>query len=470
MTAGRLARAAAVVALLGLLSRALGFVREVVISAAYGATGPADAFVSALFLVNTIAAVLLYTVVTLVIPVFQQERERAGESSAWRLVSALTAWVGLGLVVLATLIGVWPEAFTTLFALGADRAAAAEDLIRIMAPAAMLQGFSALATALLQIHGRFAGPAAVGVAFNLGIIVAIAIGQGAIGIEAAGWGVTAGAVLQILLQLPQLVRVLRRAGARPALAHPRLRTTALLALPVLGASVLQQINGFTDRLFANTLEEGRTAALGYANALGSAPRTVLLFPLLTPLFPVVAGMLAERRDSDALRAFGRAAGLLALAAAPLTALIALYPDEIARLAFGRRSCDDYCVDQTAAPLLFYGLAVWGNFLGYLVNRTLAAANAARDILVATAIGRLRDDRRHAGDAPAAPAGPLPARARRPPGPPPRLRRRRCRGRGSRRAGRAGGRRPRLGARRAPGPAGGRAFRGLPRRRGCHRVR
>jgi putative peptidoglycan lipid II flippase len=386
MTTGRLARAALVVGLFGILSRGLGFIREIVISGTYGATGVADSFVSALFLVNTVAAVLLYTLVTLVIPLFQREEEEHGSQSAWGLAGAIAGWVGLGLIALSATIGLVPEFFAALFGLDDGRRDVVVELLRIMAPAAMLQGFSALATALLQVHGRFAGPAAVGVAFNFGIIGGIAIGQGSIGIEAAAWGVTAGAFLQIALQLPQLVRMVRAAKARPRLSHPRLRTAALLALPVLGASVLQQINGFTDKLFANTLEEGRTAALSYASALGSAPRTALLFPLLTPLFPLVSRMLAERRPDAALDAFRRAAGLLSLVSIPLVALIAIYPNEIADLAFRRGKCDDYCIDQTAAPLLFYGLALWAAFLGYLVNRTLAAANAARDILIATAIG------------------------------------------------------------------------------------
>ncbi|HEX2503781.1 MAG TPA: hypothetical protein VHK00_07555, partial [Miltoncostaeaceae bacterium] len=70
MTVARLARAAAIVALLGLLSRLLGFAREVVLAAAYGTSGATDAFVNSLLIVNTVAAVLLYTLVTLIIPIF----------------------------------------------------------------------------------------------------------------------------------------------------------------------------------------------------------------------------------------------------------------------------------------------------------------------------------------------------------------------------------------------------------------
>ena len=193
MTITRLARAAAIVAVLGMVSRLLGYFREAVLAGTYGASAQADAFVDALLIVNAFAAILLYALVTLVIPVFQSEREDGGEDSAWRLISALAGWVGVLLVLVSSFCAIWPEAPAALFHLDPERAAICAELIRIMAPALALQGFSALFTAMLQIHGRFAGPAAVGIAFNLGIIVAIAVFHSQIGIEAAAWGVVIGA-------------------------------------------------------------------------------------------------------------------------------------------------------------------------------------------------------------------------------------------------------------------------------------
>lgn len=385
MTVPRLARAAAIVALLGLVSRLLGYAREAVLANTYGATGATDAFVNALLLVNSVAAVLLYTLVTLVVPLFQQERTEGGEASAWRLMWALAAWTGAVLVVLSSAAAIWPEGPAALFGLDPAREEATGRLVRIMAPALALQGFSALFTALLQVHGRFAGPAAVGIAFNLGIIVAILVGQGSLGIEAAGWGVAAGAALQVALQLPQFRRLVRAAGARPALVHPRLRAVGWLAVPVMGASILQQVNSFTDKLLASTLEAGRVTALSYANALGQAPRAALLLPLLTPLFPVIAGLMADRRRASAVRAFERAAGLLGLLAVPMTVIMAVYAREVTQVAFGHGACRAYCVDQTASPLVFYALGTWGSFLGLLCNRTLAAAGRQREIILVTAL-------------------------------------------------------------------------------------
>ncbi len=386
MSIRQVARAAAVVALFGILSRILGLVREMVLAGVYGATAATDALVNALFVVNTVAAVLLYVLTTLMIPVFQQEREQSGAHSAWGLLWVIAAWIGIALIVLTGLVAIVPEAFIWLFQMGPERAAIASDLLRVMAPALMLQGFSALFTAILQVHGRFAGPAAVGVAFNAGILLGVIVGAGSIGITAAAWGVALGAVLQVLLQIPQFRRESRAGGGmRLALSHPRLGSVAVLAIPVAAASILQQVNSFTDKLFASSLEAGRNAALSFANALGSAPRTALLFPLLIPLFPLIARFFAEGRRDDGVNAFRRAAGILALVAIPLSILMFIGATQIAQVAFGRGQCDTACVAEIGAPLAFYGVAVWGNFLGYLLNRTLSADNHAREIMIATVI-------------------------------------------------------------------------------------
>jgi putative peptidoglycan lipid II flippase len=187
----------------------------------------------------------------------------------------------------------------------------------------------------------------------------------------------------VLLQLPQFWRLLREARARPVVAHPRLASVGLLALPVVGASVLQQINSFTDKLFASTLEAGRVSALSFANALGQAPRVAILLPLLTPLFPLIARLVSEGREAEALRSFRRVAGLLGLMAVPLMLLMAIYAHEVAQLAFQRGRCGESCVEQIDPPLTWYALGLWPAFGSLLLNRTLSAANRQRDILWTT---------------------------------------------------------------------------------------
>ncbi len=385
MNRGAVARAAALVAAFNILSRILGFVREAFLSRALGTTGEADAYANSLFIVNTGAAILLYALVTIVIPAFEHERRDRGEHSAWALMRVIGTWVCLVLIALSTLMAVWPEVPTALFRMDGESGRIMAELVRIMAAGLALQGISALLTAVLQSQRRFLGPAAVGVAFNLGIILALVIGGGTV--RAASWGVVAGAIAQVVLQLPQLIMVLRRGGGgRPGFAHPRLRAAALMSLPVMGASILQQINGYTDKLFAESLkDDGQIAALNWANQAGQAPRALLLVPLLTPFFPVIARLAAEERRSETGRAFRRAADVMGLVSLPMTALLLTFPDEIARIMFGGSKCGPGCVADIAGPLRYYAIGTWAAFIGYLLNRSLSALNRPRDIFRATIV-------------------------------------------------------------------------------------
>ena len=383
MTTTRLARAATAVALFTMISRILGLFREIVMAGSYGTTAATDGFVNALLLVNLVAAVVLYMVITVVIPVFAEERERNGEQSAWHLVWAYSAWVSMVLIVITAFIAIFPQIPTALFHLDPSRAAITEHLVRIMAPALLLQGIAAMMTALLQIYQKFAVPAAIGIVFNLGIIAGVLVGRGSIGIDAAAWGVTIGALAQVILQTPQFLRLHRRISLKPVFAHPLLTAIFLTSIPVALASVLQQINSYTDKLFASSLDPGRVTALNYANDLGAGSRAALLTPVLMPLFPWVANMIAQGHWNEARRGIDRINGLLALTAIPTGFLLALYSREITQLLLGRGHCAEACVHQTATPLAWYALATLGAFLTMFLNRALAAANLQRQILWAT---------------------------------------------------------------------------------------
>ena len=225
MTVGRLARAAAIVAVFGLVSRLLGFVREIVLAARLRRLGPADAFVNSLLIVNSVAAILLYTLVTLIIPMFQRERADDGDRTApGGSSSALAVWVGVLLVVLSAIVRDLaarrppPSSTSTRRARPRPRRADPDHGAGPRPPG--LLGASSprcsRSTAASRGRRRWAWRS------TLGIIVGVVVGQSHIGIEAAAWGVVLGATLQVLLQLPQFWRLLREARARPALTHPRL--------------------------------------------------------------------------------------------------------------------------------------------------------------------------------------------------------------------------------------------------------
>ena len=268
--------------------------------------GATDAYVNSLLIVNAVAAILLYTLVTLIIPTFQRERADRGADSAWRLVSALAVWVG-GLPGGA--VGGRRDlarGAAALFHLDPAREAARpRSSSASWRPALALQGFSAIFTAMLQIHGRFAGPAAVGVAFNLGIIVGVVDrARPASASRPPAWGVVLGATLQVVLQLPQFWRLLREAACAPGADPPAARAPwGCSPCRWWGRRCCSRSTASPTSSSPRRLEAGRVSALSFANALGQAPRVALLLPAADPALPAdrAPGLRGARGRGPAAR-------------------------------------------------------------------------------------------------------------------------------------------------------------------------
>ncbi|MCI0410731.1 MAG: hypothetical protein L0191_19585, partial [Acidobacteria bacterium] len=101
---GRIARAAGVVSAATLLSRVLGFVRDMIIARAFGAGTATDAFFAAFRLPNMLRELLGEGALSAAfIPVFSETLTKKGREPAWRLVrSVLTL---LALVLSLTALG-----------------------------------------------------------------------------------------------------------------------------------------------------------------------------------------------------------------------------------------------------------------------------------------------------------------------------------------------------------------------------
>jgi putative peptidoglycan lipid II flippase len=358
-------RAAGRVGALTLVSRVLGFVRDAVIAAVFGASAGADAFIVAFRIPNLWRRLVFEGALTVVfIPIFLDILARQGPGAAFGMAGAVLRRVALILCV-GTGVGLWAAPFwVTLLAPGfsgrPDDFRLAVSLARMMLPYLPLVGAAAICMAVLQALGRFAAPALGPIAFNLAMI------GGVLGLS--GWldgparalsiGVLMGGALQLLLPLAEW----RRTGAPfrgrpPAGEGISAGRLALRAVPAtLGASVFQ-INILVATLLASFLPEGRVAALYFADRLAQFPLGVVVAALATATLPSLSRHAAagewETFQEDARFALRVAMYLTLPAAAGLTVL----REPIVAVLFGRGAFDPAAVRWTAEALVGFAAAV-----------------------------------------------------------------------------------------------------------------
>jgi len=371
MTAGSprtLVQAATIISAAAVLSRILGYAREMLLAARFGATYTTDAYLTAhdvpfaLFLTVSAGLVMVF------IPVYREVMQRQGEGAAGRLVvSMLNLTLLAALVLLGAGWALAPWFVPRLVPhLPADAHALAVSLTRTMLPMLLFMGLAGVATAVLNAHHRFTAPAFVGLVNNLPVVLILLVVSQSSQIHWVAWSVVAGAALGAVMLLPSL----RRLGLRwrPAIdwRDPGLAQVGRLIVPVLATTGIIQVQDFFDRFLASGLAEGSISALNYAVRVNSLPYGVVGTAIATVLYPSLAAQAADRRDDELRATLSRGLRMLSFVLLPMAAGLLLLREPIVKLMFERGAFDPAATRLTAYALLFYAPGIllfgWQDFL------------------------------------------------------------------------------------------------------------
>ncbi|MGW0735690.1 murein biosynthesis integral membrane protein MurJ [Streptomyces sp. NPDC002851] len=368
-----LARAAVCTAALTTAGAALGLVRDQTIAHLFGAGAESDAFLVA-WTVPEMASTLLIEdgMALLLVPAFShalaQRGPRPHKADPVRELIADTLPRLLTLLACAALLlMVAAPVVVHLLAPGLSRPDMAVACTRLTAFTLFTFGLTGYFSAALRAHGSFLAPAAIYVAYNVGIIGTVVVLHGAWGIRAAAAGVALGSALMVLVQLPSFLRR-RASGAsvpppragRVAAPRPVLMSLGMLA-PVVLFTVSRQSQVVVERFLAAGLPDGAISHLNYAQKVAQLPM-VLSLMICTVTFPVVAQAMADGDPERARRRVERDLACAALVVLTGTALVVGYAPQIIEVLFHRGAFDATDTAATAGVMRVYALGLLGHCL------------------------------------------------------------------------------------------------------------
>lgn len=300
----RMARAAALVMGLFIISRGLGLLREMVIGAQFGTSAELDAYLAAFRVPDLIFQLAAGGALgSAFIPAFSARLVQGDRAAAWRLASAIVNVMALVLTLAALLTALSaPWLVRNLLAPGFDAAqqALTVSLMRLLLISTIIFGVSGLAMGALNAMQHFLAPAIAPVIYNLAIIGGAWLLGPRLGVTGLAIGVLVGATGHLLVQMPALARLGARYFPRLDLHDAGVREIGRLMGPrVLGLAAVQ-LNFWVNTILASGLPEGRLAALNYGWLLMLLPQGIFAQAVATVVFPTFATQVA-RRDLVALR-------------------------------------------------------------------------------------------------------------------------------------------------------------------------
>ena len=324
-----------------LLSRIFGLVRQRVLAHYLGLSSSADAFSAGFRIPNLLQNLFGEGVLSAsFIPVYSRLLAKGDRDGARHLAGAVFAFLSL-IVAIVVLVGVVGTPWLIdLIAPGfeGDKRLLTIRIVRVLFPGMGLLVVSAWCLGILNSHRRFFLPYVAPVVWNIAIIAAVMAFAGR-GDEAdlavvAAWGSVIGSVLQLLVQLPVVLRLV--GGMRPNFDRgPHVRTVGRNFLPAFVGRGVVQIGAYVDTLIASLLPTGAVAALMNAQMLYTLPVSLFGMSISAAELPEMASE-AARDDAVAERLGARLhAGLrrIAFFVVPSAAVFLALGDVVAAALF-----------------------------------------------------------------------------------------------------------------------------------------
>src|SRR5579863_6181175 len=340
-----------------MVSRVLGFVREMLTAAFLGASPISDAFFAALRLPNMFRSLFAEGAFSAAfVPIFAGMIAKDGRPAAQRFAEDALAVLLLALC-LFTLAGEifapWIlRALAPGFTDNPEQFRLAVELTRIMFPYLLFISLVALQGGVLNSVERFAATAVTPVLLNVFLITALGFVRPLTG-QALAWAVTAAGFAQFLWLMVSCYQ----AGLSLSLPRPRLtpevKNLLRIMLPGVLGSGITQVTVVVSMAIASLLPTGTISYINYADRLNQLPLAVIGIAVGTAILPPLSRQVRTGDEAGARATQNRGLELALLLTLPAAIALAVTAGPILTVLFrhGKFSAAD--VAATAPALAAY---------------------------------------------------------------------------------------------------------------------
>ncbi len=385
-----LLRGTAIVSLLTLLSRCLGFVRDLLVARLLGASLFADAFFVAFRVPNLLRSFAAEGALTSAfVPVFSSAlaRGKGDAQTTFKRVAGFVLYLTiplsiLGIVFTTEILSVMAPGFQN----DPEKTALAVTLTRVMFPYIIFVSLVATLNSALNSLKVFGASAWAQVIMNI-ILIAGALcalpfePQKATIILAIS--VVVGGVVQVIAQIPACRRAGLPTRASADIRSPEVREVVRLMIPAtIGASVYQ-LNIFISTLLASLLTEGSISWLFYADRVAQFPVGIFSVALASVLLPMLANASATSNTDQFRSGLSNSLRFTSFAILPMAGGIWVLAVPLTSLLFERGAFTHHSTLMTAAAIQALALGLWASSCYAMVMRAFIAK---KDTLTPTLIG------------------------------------------------------------------------------------
>lgn len=363
-----------------MVSRIMGFIRDMLIANIFGVSEGTDAFFVAFKIPNFLRRLFAEGAFAhAFVPILTRYQANAEPAELKRFIAKTMGTLAVVQIVLS-LLGILTAPFLiAIFAPGFlwenNQFELAVGMLQITFPYLFCISLTAFAGGILNAHHKFAVPAITPVFLNICMIIAAIwlAPKLAEPIVALAWGVLVAGVVQLVFQLPALHSLGLLSKPRWGFHDPDVKKIIRLMLPaIFGVSVVQ-INLLIDTLFASFLVSGSVSWLYYSDRLVEFPLGIFGVAISTVILPSLANNHAAENTEAFSKSLDWALKLVLSFGVPATLGLTLLAEPLLSTLFQYNEFTANDVRMATKSLMAFSLGL----LAFILIKVLVAGFSAR---------------------------------------------------------------------------------------------
>ena len=366
---------------INILSKILGFFREILLSYFYGTGEIATAFQISLLVPYTILGFVMSGISINFIPTYTSLEKREGKETSEKFTSNILNIIFIISIIATVLAYIFARQIVFLFAMGysGEIFELSVTFTRITILGMFAQLLNSILKGYLNIKGNFVVPGSTGFIYNIVIIIFLIISY-KINPILAPIGVAIATIFQYIPYIPAIKSTGYKHSFIVNFKDENIKRMLVLALPIIFGVAVNQINQLIDKNLASFISVRGISVLSYSVKLNEFVWGILVVSIVTSIFPTLSKLAIESKQKFKVQ-IAKTLSTIIYLVTPACVGILIFSKEIVTLIFKRGKFDENDVILVSGVLFYYAIGLIGLGIRDVLSNAFYALKMTRIPLI-----------------------------------------------------------------------------------------
>lgn len=372
-----------IIMIVSLVSRIIGFVRDMLIAKDFGVGMYTDAYNIAVSIPETIFTLVGLSISTAFLPMLSKVKAEKGKKEMYNFSNKVINILFIISIAFFIVSSIFSKEIVSWLGKGGQGTGLSQvgielaiRLTRITLLNILFLSINACFTAMLQVNEDFVIPSILGLFFNLPMIIYLILFKNSdiVGLTIAN---VIGNLFRVLVQIPSLHSHDYKYKFIIDFRDKRLKTMLLIILPVIISAGANSLNMLVDIKIAALLPEGAISALNFAQKLIIFINNTITVAISSVSYPMMANLINSNDRYGFINILKKSILYLAILLVPITIGVMIFGRQMVEIIYARGQFDERAVILTTLALFGYSFGIFFTGMRDILNSTLFSMGKTR---------------------------------------------------------------------------------------------